>query len=93
MKVIEDRVENYSPEDKDNQDSEFKGTEQIGFWYLCTARASSGDLLLFFLGTISSMVFGAALPSFCLIFGEMMDNLGASTSNNNFDSLKTSALY
>jgi hypothetical protein len=60
---------------------------------LCTARADSGDLLLFFLGTVSSRVFGAALPSFCLIFGEMMDNLGASTSNGDFSSLKTSALY
>jgi hypothetical protein len=93
VRVIEDRVENYVPETKDNQDSDFKGTEQIDFWYLLTARADSGDLLLFFLGSVSSVIFGAALPSFCLIFGEMMDNLGASTSKNDFSSLKTSALY
>ena len=93
MKVIEDRVENYQPESKDDQHSDFKGTEQIGFWYLCTARANSGDLLLFFLGTVSSVVFGAALPSFCLIFGKMMDNLGSSTSNGDFSSMKQSALF
>ena len=47
----------------------------------------------FYSGIIASTLFGAALPGFCLFFGDMVDEMGASTSNNTgVGGLKDSAL-
>lgn len=41
--------------------------------------ASCGDKMVFFIGFLGSVVFGAALPGFSLVFGEMIDDLGAAS--------------
>ena len=41
--------------------------------------ADSCDLVYFWLGAMGSAGFGAALPGFCLFFGEMIDDIGAAT--------------
>jgi len=40
--------------------------------------ASGSDKALFFFAVIFACLMGAALPGFCLVFGEMIDDLGAS---------------
>ena len=51
--------------------------------------ASFGDNFLFWFGNITAGLFGAALPGFCLIFGELIDELGDTTG---FESMKDQAL-
>jgi len=41
-------------------------------------KAGCTEWALAALGTFGCMVFGAALPGFCLLWGNMMDNMGGS---------------
>jgi hypothetical protein len=36
---------------------------------------STGDAIKFFIGCFSSFLLGAALPGFCLVFGQMIDGV------------------
>jgi ATP-binding cassette subfamily B (MDR/TAP) protein 1 len=52
--------------------------------------ASGWDILLFVSGILAAIIFGAAMPMFSVIFGEMVDGVGGLQS---FEELGTSALY
>ena len=48
---------------------------------------------MYTIGIIASMLFGAALPGFCLLFGDMIDSVGGSSTDGNFDMLGTQAKW
>ena len=56
--------------------------------------ADSTDMVYFYCGVLASIGFGAALPGFCLFFGDMIDSIGKSTASGggDFESLRDSAL-
>jgi hypothetical protein len=43
---------------------------------MISRHADCRDYTLLILGTIAATAFGAALPAFCLLFGNMIDGLG-----------------
>jgi hypothetical protein len=52
--------------------------------------ANDGDRWMFIIAVLASLLFGASMPSFCLIFGDMVDGVGGS---NSFDMLSDSSLF
>ena len=56
--------------------------------------ADSTDMVYYYCGALASFGFGAALPGFCLFFGDMIDSMGASTATDEggFGMLKDSAV-
>jgi len=88
--MVSDKVKSYDPAQDDQEHKEFDTDEKVGFFDLCFRYASCGDRIMFGVAWTASMIFGAALPGFCLIFGEMIDSVGA---NAGFDSLGTQAKY
>ena len=66
----------------------------MGFFELVNREMSCMDALLFWSGNLCALAFGAALPSFSLFFGEMIDNLGSQkqTPDSAFEDLKFNAI-
>jgi hypothetical protein len=66
----------------------------MGFFELVNREMSCMDALLFWSGNFCALAFGAALPSFSLFFGEMIDNLGSQkqTPEAAFEDLKFNAI-
>ena len=65
----------------------------MGFFELIGREMSGWDCFLFWSGNGCALIFGAALPSFSLFFGEMIDDLGSQMSDDNaFESLKFNAI-
>lgn len=83
--LIKKKVETYDPNKK--VESEFGTTEAMGFWDLVGRNADPCDKFTFFIGCASAMLFGACLPMFCLLFGNMIDDVGS----GGFESLQTQA--
>lgn len=86
------KVEGFDPEST-GEESEFAKGEKIGWYEMVSRYASTSDLTLFYIGTTCSIGFGAALPAFCLLFGEMIDGVAASNDTSGFEGLKTQAAY
>jgi hypothetical protein len=80
----------YDPAQDENEGKEFSSNEKVGFFYMAFKYADAGDKCLFIWAVISAVVFGASMPSFCLLFGDMIDGIGGV---NSFDSLSNSAVY
>lgn len=78
-KVIEDKVAAYVPDDQQDDDAEFTGTEMISLSELLFTFANKGDICYLMCGLLASAAFGAALPGFNLFFGDMVDSMGTST--------------
>jgi len=67
----------YDPSvEKEDQNSEFTGKEGVSFFQMINRHANLKDYILFIIGIIAASGFGAAMPAFCLIFGNMIDGLG-----------------
>ncbi len=56
--------------------AEFHGTEGISFYKMISRHADYRDYILLTIGSTAAITFGAALPAFCLLFGNMIDGLG-----------------
>ena len=59
---------------------------------------SCGDRTLICCGYGGAVIYGSALPAFCVLFGGMVDNVGENnfddkTGMDNFDMLKTNAIF
>lgn len=91
-KIVEEKVAAYKPDDED-ENAEFTGTEMVSASEILFRFANSCDLVYFWLGVFGSFGFGAALPGFCLFFGDMIDDMGASIQGQGFDALKNSSFY
>ena len=91
-KVIEEKVAAYVPEDQQDENTEFTGTDMISVNDLMFKYTDKTDMCYFYSGIIASTLFGGALPGFCLFFGDMVDEMGASNSNTGVGGLKDSAL-
>lgn len=74
--LVEAKVKAYDPNAADEEEYEFKG-ESIPWTRLFTPYASCGDYCLFFTSLLLSSLMGAALPSFCLFFGEAIDSMSS----------------
>ena len=66
----------------------------MGFFELINREMSCSDRVLFCSGNFCALIFGAALPSFSLFFGEMVDNLGSQKQSpeSAFEDLKFNAI-
>jgi hypothetical protein len=56
------------------------------------------DRIMLYLGQAGAILFGASLPAFCLLFGNMIDGIGkagadTSDSSSGYDALQTQAKY
>lgn len=91
-KLIEDKVANFVPDDKKDENAEFHGTEMISVKEILFRYADSTDMFYYYCGTLASVGFGGALPGFCLFFGDMIDKMGQTTQGKDgFSALKDSA--
>lgn len=89
-KLIEEKVAGYAREHQ--TDSE--GAAMIGVGDILFRYADRTDKFYFFCGAVASVGFGAALPGFCLLFGNMVDSMGAATKGKDgFIDLKDSGLH
>ena len=82
--MIVKKVSEYDPKVNVNEYSEYKTTEKVPFSTVVNKYADFYDKMLMAVGTFSCMIFGAAMPGFCFMFGDMLDKVGASQT----DSLK-----
>ena len=87
--LVSTKVASYDPSDE-VKTSEFGTLEQISYRKLVFRFASFSDKMLFGSAWLASMLFGAAMPAFNLIFGEMIDSVGA---NAGFESLESQAKW
>lgn len=81
---IAKKVKGFNP-NKD-EESEFDTTEKISWWKIVRRHMSTADTLKFATGCFTSAMLGAALPAFCLVFGEMIDGVADTSSSNGNDS-------
>jgi len=86
QKNISDVTATYDRKKMDEEASEWEGDE-IGFFELMFKYASCGEKLMWITATVSAFVFGGALPGFCLVFGDMIQDVGGGT----MESLTSSA--
>ena len=87
--LVSTKVASFDPSDVVTT-SEFGTLEQISYRELVFRYASISDKLMCGSAWLASMLFGASLPAFTLIFGEMIDSIGA---NSGFESLGTQAKW
>lgn len=94
MKLVDEKVKAYVPEDQEDPEAEFTGTEMITTSEILFRFANGGDLVLFWTGIIASIGFGSAMPGFSLFFGEMVDDMSEGTQGEgDMTGLKKTALY
>ena len=84
------KTKKYNP-DADDGEAEFDTTEKIGWWGMVSRERSGTDLAKFCVGAFAASALGAALPAFCLVFGEMIDGV-ADTGSSNGDEEQFNAL-
>lgn len=59
---------------------------------MVTRERSTSDLIMFSIGIFAATVVGAALPAFCLIFGEMIDGVAGTGADNGAEDGEFNAL-
>ena len=75
--MVKDKVDSYDANAAEvDQNAEFTGKEGISFFKMISRHASFKDYCLLIFGCIAAAGFGAAMPAFCLIFGNLIDGLG-----------------
>jgi len=52
----------------------------MAFGELVGRNSTSGDRVIFYLGLFGSFFFGAAAPAFCIIFSNLIDEVGENVS-------------
>jgi len=88
--MVADKVSKYDPTKDGEEASAYKETEEVGFWNLIFRYATGTDIMLWVLAMIATIITGASMPAFVLIFGEMIDSIGGA---GGFGSLSDQALY
>lgn len=96
LEAVDKRVKAYDPEaGEEDENIEFHEKETVTFTELITRFASGGDYILLLCGCFWSTGFGAAMPGFCLVFGELIDDMGAMETSVGGESnpMKTNTLF
>jgi hypothetical protein len=70
------KIDAYDPEEEKKADQEFDTTEQITWTQMVSRHMDCNDKLMLILGQSGAFLFGASLPAFCLLFGNMIDGIG-----------------
>ena len=95
IRVVDDKVKSFKP---DAADSEFSTTEALPFFEMVSRYMDFEDKIYLGLGLFGAFFLGAAMPAFCLLFGDMVDGIGGSTASDGsqdvsqFQSLEDSAI-
>ena len=92
------KIDAYDPEEEKKADQEFDTTEQITWTQMVSRHMDCNDKLMLILGQSGAFLFGASLPAFCLLFGNMIDGIGqagvdTADSSAGYESLQTQAKY
>lgn len=75
--AVDKAVKEYDPEaENEDENLEFKEKETLDAGVLFSRWSDGGDKLLLANGFFWSFLFGAAMPGFCIIFGELIDDMG-----------------
>lgn len=92
-KLVEKAVADYDPQAEEKQELEFQGREVVDASVVFNRFSSTGDKLLFYNGLFWSFIFGAALPTFCFVFGELIDDIGGMATSKEENPMVTNSLY
>jgi len=74
LELAAPKIEAYNPDQE--EESEWVG-EQLGWFNMVLRYADCNDHLLLWFGLLGACTFGACLPGICLLFGNMIDGVGA----------------
>ena len=91
--LVQKQTSSYKPDVSEEEKSEFETTEKISWLEMVGRNAETSDYLGLFAGMFMSMLLGAALPGFCLIFGNMIDGVAETSDDNSFNALQEQSLY
>ena len=78
QEALSKAVKSYDPEAEERDESlEFHETEAVSFCEMITRFSDGCDKILAYTGFFWSFLFGASMPGFCIIFGELVDDMGS----------------
>jgi len=83
---ISEKTKAYDPKAENQTESEFDTTDAMGFCELIGKYSSCSSTLILILGICGSTLFGLTFPAFCVIFANMIDEVGAMSDST--DSMK-----
>ena len=87
--LVSDKVAEFDPTKVVDKESEFTTTDTIPWSTIYQKQANCCDKTILGFAIMGSMLFGGAMPGFCLMFGEMIDGVGGAEG---IDSLKDQAV-
>ena len=76
------KTKKYDPNAGQDGEAEFDTTEKIGWFGMIARERSTSDKVKFMLGATMASLLGAALPAFCLVFGEMIDGVASTGASD-----------
>jgi len=83
--ILSTKVNTFKERQDQGQEFSEDGQADIGFYEVISKYADGKDRLLLYSGLFCAFIFGACFPAFLYLFGEMVDELGVSTSTMNYD--------
>jgi hypothetical protein len=72
---------------------EFQETDAVSNGVLFGRFAGATETFLLWFGLSWSAIFGAALPGFCFIFGELINDMGSMASSSEENVMVTNSIY
>jgi len=76
------KTKKYDPNAGQDGEAEFDTTEKIGWFGMIARERSTSDKVKFMIGATMASLLGAALPAFCLVFGEMIDGVASTGASD-----------
>lgn len=86
--TVLERTKDFDPNEQEKDENlEFHETDVSTMGELFHRFATGGGLVLLYIGLFFSFIFGASLPAFCVVFGELIDDMGnmEATKEGGFD--------
>ena len=93
--AVSEAVKNYVPT-PENQDEnlEFAETEEAPLCEMFNRYSTTCDKILLWNGFFWSFIFGGSMPGFCIVFGALVDDLGAQQPGSGKENpMKTNTIY
>lgn len=79
---VKRRIELFQDSKGSDETSEFNSTEEIPAGALFLRQANCCDKCYLYTGVTASIIFGAGMPAFSIVFGGMVDGLGEQSSGD-----------